>query len=75
MAENMNHTPTVQDLMNETEKAAYREFWENHRLCPFTSTIGGKLSVEITGTGLGYCFVCKCNACGAEKDITDIDSW
>ena len=65
----------IQDLMNDVEKQRYREFWEKHCLCPFCSTIGGKISVEITGTGLGYDFVVKCNACGAEEDITDIDSW
>ena len=75
MAENMNRSLTVQDLMDDVEKAAYREFWEKHRLCPFTSTMGGKLSVEITGTGLGNCFVVKCNACGATEDITNIDNW
>lgn len=75
MAENMNRSLAVQDLMDDVEKAAYREFWEKHRLCPFTSTMGGKLSVEITGTGLGNCFVVKCNACGAIEDITNIDNW
>ena len=75
MAENMNRSLAVQDLMDDVEKAAYREFWEKHRLCPFTSTLGGKLSVEITGTGLGNCFVVKCNACGAAEDITNIDNW
>ena len=75
MAENMNRPLSVQDLMTDKERAAYREFWEKHRLCPFTSTIGGKISVEITGTGLGNLFVCKCNACGETKDITDSDNW
>ena len=46
MAENMNRPLAVQDLMDDVEKAAYREFWEKHRLCPFTSTMGGKLSVR-----------------------------
>lgn len=75
MAENMNRPLAVQDLMDDVEKAAYREFWEKHRLCPFTSTMGGKLSVEITGTGLGNVFICKCNACGTTEDITNIDNW
>lgn len=65
----------ITDLMNDVEKNAYKEFWEKHRLCPFTSTIGGKISVEITGTGLGDVFVCKCNACGAEENITDCSCW
>ena len=75
MAENMNRPLSVQDLMTDKERAAYGEFWEEHRLCPFTSTIGGKITVEITGTGLGNVYVCRCNACGATKDITDIDNW
>lgn len=70
-----NQQLTILDLMNDVEKEGYRKFWEDHRLCPFTSTIGGKISVEVTGTGLGYGFVCKCNACGTEKDITDTNSW
>ena len=75
MAENMNRLLSVQDLMTDKEKADYREFWEKHRLCPITSAIGGKITVEITGTSLGNVFVCKCNACGETKDITDIDNW
>lgn len=67
--------PALLDLMTEEERRQYHKFCQDHRGCEFTSTIGGKISVEVTGTGFGYCFKCKCNACCAEKDITDINSW
>lgn len=63
------------DLFNEKELAAYQEFCKKHRRCNFSSTIGGKISVIVTGTGLGYCFECRCNQCGEIKDITDSSSW
>lgn len=65
---------TVKDLMTEEERKQYHEFCEKHKNCKFTSTIGGKISVEVTGTGLGYCFKCKCNACGETKDLID-NNW
>lgn len=66
--------PSLLDLMTETERKQYHEFCKEHRGCDFTSTIGGKISVEVTGTGLGYCFKCICNACGETKDLID-DNW
>ena len=66
--------PSLLDLMTENERKQYHEFLEKHKNCEFTSTIGGKISVEVTGTGLGYCFKCKCNACGETKDLID-DNW
>lgn len=66
--------PSLLDLMTENERKQYHEFWEKHKNCEFTSTIGGKISIEVTGTGLGYCFKCKCNACGETKDLID-DNW
>lgn len=65
----------IQDLMTDKEKQQYNEFCEKHRKCEFSSTIGGKISVEVTGTGLGYCFKCKCASCGKEEHIADVDSW
>ena len=70
-----HYIPVLQDIMQQEERAAYKAFWEKHRNCVFPSCIGGKISVEVTGTGLGYCFICKCNACGAEEDITFTDNW
>ena len=66
--------PSLLDLMTEEERKQYHKFCQDHTGCKFTSTIGGKISVEVTGTGLGYCFKCKCNACGETKDLID-DNW
>ena len=66
--------PSLLDLMTENERKQYHKFCQDHRGCEFTSTIGGKISVEVTGTGLGYCFKCKCNACEETKDLID-NNW
>lgn len=66
--------PSLLDLMTEEERKQYHKFCQDHTGCKFTSTIGGKISVEVTGTGLGYCFKCKCNACGETKDLID-NNW
>ena len=66
--------PSLLDLMTEEERKQYHKFCQDHTDCKFTSTIGGKISVEVTGTGLGYCFKCKCNACGETKDLID-NNW
>ena len=66
--------PSLLDLMTESERKQYHKFCQDHTGCKFTSTIGGKISVEVTGTGLGYCFKCKCNECGETKDLID-NNW
>lgn len=66
--------PSLLDLMTEEEKTQYHEFCKKHNKCIFNSAIGGKISVEVTGTGLGYCFKCKCNSCGETQDFID-DNW
>lgn len=66
--------PSLLDLMTENKRKQYHKFCQDHTGCKFTSTIGGKISVEVTGTGLGYCFKCKCNACGETKDLIN-DNW
>ena len=66
--------PSLLDLMTEEERKQYHKFCQDHTGCKFTSTIGGKISGEVTGTGLGYCFKCKCNACGETKDLID-NNW
>jgi hypothetical protein len=65
----------ITDLMNENEKKSYKDFIEKHKKCICNATIGGKISVEVTATGLGSAFVCKCNVCGEKEDITDVGSW
>jgi hypothetical protein len=65
----------LQDLMSPKEVDGYNNFIKLHRDCEFSATIGGKVTVEVTSTGLGYIFVCRCNSCGIKKDITDTSLW
>lgn len=65
----------LQDLMSPKEVDEYNNFVKLHRDCEFSSTTGGKITVEVTNTGLGYIFICRCNSCGIKKDITDTDLW
>ena len=74
MLETLKPEPSLLDLMTEEERKQYHKFCQDHNGCEFTSTIGGKISVEVIGTGLGYCFKCKCNACGETKDLID-NNW
>ena len=74
MFEAPNTEPSLLDLMTEEERKQYHKFCQDHTGCKFASAIGGKISVEVTGTGLGYCFKCKCNACGETKDLID-NNW
>lgn len=66
---------TVKDLMDPVEQERYEAFWKKHKDCEFASSIGGKVSVTITGTGFGYIFECRCNACDETEDITNADNW
>lgn len=61
--------------LNPTEAQEYHDFCNKHKSCEFSSTIGGKISVIFTPTGLGDIVVVKCNKCGEEKDITDVSNW
>lgn len=63
------------DLFDDVEKDRYIRFCQEHSQCGIRSTIGGGISVIITGTGLGYCFECRCNRCGKIKNITNTDKW
>lgn len=65
----------LMDLMDPIEQERYKDFCKKHKDCEFTSTIGGKISVTITSTGLGYIFECRCNTCGESEDITNTDNW
>jgi hypothetical protein len=65
----------LQDVMDSTERERYDEFCKKHSKCGQHSTIGGGVSVIVTGTGLGYTFECRCNRCNEIKDITNIENW
>ena len=39
------------------------------------STLGQQFTYTITPGGLGSCVTIKCNYCGEEEDITDIENW
>jgi len=58
---------------NEVDE--YNKFIEEHKTCKCSATIGGKISVIFTPTGLGDAKSVKCNACGQEKEITDVSNW
>ena len=65
----------LMDLMDPIEQERYKDFCKEHRKCGRHSTIGGGVSVIVTGTGLGYIFECRCNRCNKIKDITNTDNW
>ena len=58
---------------NEVDE--YNKFVNEHKKCNCSATIGGKISVIFTPTGLGDAKSVKCNACGEEKEITDVSNW
>lgn len=58
---------------NEVDE--YNKFIEEHKNCKCSATIGGKISVIFTPTGLGDAKSVKCNVCGEEKEITDVSNW
>ena len=69
-------------ILTEKETEDWYNFCKDHKDCckkylnrEFFSTTGGQHTLIITPTGLGDCVVAKCNSCGKEKDITDIDNW
>lgn len=62
-------------ILNEKEQEAYNKFIKKHKNCEFPSSIGGKISLTFTGTGLGDIIEVRCNCCGKTKDITDISNW
>ena len=62
--------------LSPIELARLKAFKDKHaESCPGITTIGGKFTYIFTPTGIGTAVVVRCNACGEEKDITDIDSW
>lgn len=63
-------------MLSESETKRYREFTKNHRHPDvYKGTIGGGISLNITPTGLGDAYVCRCNVCGSTEDITDYHLW
>ena len=60
--------------LNEKELGEYNEFIKKHKKCKFNSSIGGKITIKFTPTGLGNIIEVCCNDCGKHKYITDIDN-
>ena len=61
--------------LTPNEVNEYHKFIEEHKNCKCSATMGGKISVIFTPTGLGDAKGVKCNVCGKEKEITDISNW
>lgn len=58
---------------NEVDE--YNKFIEEHKGCECSATIGGKISIIFTPTGLGDAIDVRCNVCGEEREITDVSNW
>lgn len=73
----LNETKPLAIKLSQLETLRYNAFQEKHRRCVSgkMGAIGGGVSLKVTGTGLGWCFDCICNGCGATEDITDISQW
>ena len=68
----------IKVTLNEKEEKEYIDFVKKHKKCREHSEdcLGNfYLSYKITPTGIGDIIKIKCEQCGEEKDITDIDSW
>lgn len=61
--------------LSPNEVDEYNKFIKEHKGCECSATIGGKISIIFTPTGLGDAKSVKCNACGKEKEITDVSNW
>lgn len=64
-------------VLDEIEAWRFDDFKERHLKCVRGKfgAIGGGISINVRGTGLGNIFQCKCHGCGAEEDITNVDNW
>lgn len=60
---------------DEEEKKRIDAFYQKHKDCKLTSTIGGKIMYEITPTGLGPIIAIRCNSCNGVEDITEYEKW
>lgn len=61
--------------LNQNEVNDYYKFVSEHKKCKCSATIGGKISIIFTPTGLGNAKSVKCNVCGVENEITDVNNW
>lgn len=55
--------------MDSLEYLRYKTFCDNHRHCC------GGIVTSFMGTGIGPVIHCKCEGCGKEVDITNVDNW
>lgn len=62
-------------VLNQLEEEEYKNFILSHKKCKCTATIGGKISIIFTPTGLGDAIIVRCNVCDKEKEITDVSNW
>jgi hypothetical protein len=58
------------DKVNEFKKKHRESCAYKHNL-----TLGEYWSYTFLPTGIGTCVKVICNLCGAEEDVTDVDSW
>lgn len=63
--------------LDPIEEKRYNQFLQDHDIrCGFgKNTVGGKISITFTPTGLGMIKVVRCKACGKEENITNFDNW
>lgn len=65
----------VNFVLNQLEVEEYKNFILSHKNCKCKATIGGKISIIFTPTGLGNAITVRCNVCDEEKEITDVSNW
>lgn len=54
------------------ERISYDAFVKRHyKKC----ANGGKMTIHLTGTGIGCCYQLECPVCHEQVDITDTESW
>jgi hypothetical protein len=61
-----------------TELDKINEFKKKHKescACKQNLTLGEYWTYSFIPTGLGDAVSIKCNLCGEEEDVTDIDNW
>ncbi len=54
------------------------EMWRirtNNWTTPYTGSIGGLISIELTPTGLGTTVKFTCKSLGLETNVTEYDNW
>ena len=61
-----------------TELDKINEFKKKHKescACKQNLTLGEYWTYSFIPTGLGSVVSIKCNLCGEEEDVTDVDNW